>query len=570
MHRSPALSPLTASARAGLLLLRHACGPVAAMLLCLLLPCALLPAFSQGVLTGSIVDSTSGAPLAYVNIGVRQKNLGSTSLADGSFAISLAEENGRDTLTFSLVGYHPVQVPVPLLRANTPVTIRLTQKTFALSAVHVTAEKRVEKKYGIRRRNRLLHFTDGMFLNASHDSFEIAQLIRLGDAPARITSVNLHVNAPRTDSASFRINFYRYNEEDEEPASRVVERSIIQRHPVRVGWLKFDLTAHDVTLAGSFIAAIEFLPEPKKDLKPIYYEVKLGGSSRSFYRKNSQGTWNRPPHHYCLYVTALVDKQARPADEDAETPPTFTLPSVAVKDSFSVFVRLPRTYRKNAPQRHPVIYHLDGNAYFDAISDATARLTRRKKLAPEPILVGIGYGNAYLMDSLRVRDYTFPRARSSDSLPVSGGGENFYRFISEELVPYIDGQYRTDTTQRTLMGHSFGGYFALYALLQDQGSQALFTHYVAASPALDYGGDYLMQQFENLPPGGKRNAPPRLYVTAGETELAEDSHDAFNRFTGLLGDKNFIRLQTKIYKNTDHLGTALPSFEEGVAFTQEK
>jgi predicted alpha/beta superfamily hydrolase len=411
---------------------------------------------------------------------------------------------------------------------------------------------------------------DGMFLNANHDSFEIAQLIRLGDAPARITSVNLHVNAPRADSASFRINFYRYHEEEEEPASRVVERSIIQRHPVRVGWLKFDLTAYNITLKGSFIAAIEFLPETKKDLRPIYYEVKLGGSSRSFYRKNSQGTWNRPPHHYCLYVTALVDKQARPDDEDAETPPTFTLSSAIVRDSFSVFVRLPRHYHKNAPQRHPVIYHLDGNAYFDAVGHATARLARRKKLAPEPILVGIGYGNAYLMDSLRVRDYTFPPALSDDSLPVSGGGENFYRFIKEELVPYIDGQYRTDPTHRTLMGHSFGGYFTLYALLQDRAEQALFTHYVAASPSLAYGRNYLMGQFADLSPGVKRNAPPRLYLTVGEMELAEGANDDFNRFIGLLTGKTFIRLRAKIFKNTEHMGTALPTFEEGVAFTQEK
>jgi predicted alpha/beta superfamily hydrolase len=540
------------------------------MLLFLMLQCASLPAFSQVLLSGSIVDSTSGAPLAYVNIGIRQKNLGTTSLADGSFAIRVADENLNDTLTFSLVGYDGVQVPIPLLRSAERSTIRLPQKTFELSAVHVTAEKRVEKKFGIRRRNRLLHFTDGMFLNANHDSFEIAQLIRLGDAPARITSVNLHVNAPRTDSASFRINFYRYNDEDEEPASRVVERSIIQRHPVRAGWLKFDLTAYNITLEGSFIAAIEFLPETKKDLRPIYYEVKLGGSSRSFYRKNSLGTWNRPPHHYCLYVTALVDKQARPEDEDAETPPTFTLPSAIVGDSFSVFVRLPRHYHKNAPQRHPVIYHLDGNAYFDAIGHATSRLARRNKLTSEPILVGIGYGNAYLMDSLRMRDYTFPRARSSDSLPVSGGGANFYRFIKEELVPYIDGQYRTDPRHRTLMGHSFGGYFALYALLQDTGSQALFTHYVAASPSLAYGGNYLMGQFADLSPGGKRSAPPQLYLTAGETELTEEANDHFNRFIGLLGSKNAVRLQTKIFKNTDHLGTALPSFEEGVAFTQEK
>jgi predicted alpha/beta superfamily hydrolase len=535
------------------------------ILLLLALP---FPAFPQGLFTGSVVDSTTQVPLAHVNIGIRQKNVGTISLTDGSFSIQIAEENRRDTLTFSLVGYGSVEVPIPLLRATEPFIIRLSQKTVQLSEVKITAAKLVEKKYGIKRRNPLLHFTDGMFINATHDSYEIGQLIRLDNRPTRITSVNLHLNAPRKDSASFRINFYRYDEE--RPTSRMIESSIIQRHPIREGWLKFDLRDYHITLKGNVIAAIEFLPEPKKDLRPISYEVKLGGASRSFYRKSSLGMWNRPPHHYCLYVTALVDKQTPEEAEDTETPPSATLRSTAVKDSFSLFIHLPKSYHRDASQRYPVIYLLDGNAYFDEVKHSTGRFAKKKKLAIEPILVGIGYGNAYLMDSLRVRDYTFPPAPASDSLPLSGGGENFYRFIQRELIPHIDRQYRTDTTQRTLMGHSFGGYFVLYALLKDQTDKPLFAHYVAASPSIDYGDGYLMQRLEQLIAGKEGNALPGLYLTAGEIELAEDPGNRFSHFIRLLESKAFMRLKTKTFKNTEHMGTAIPSFEEGLRFTQEK
>lgn len=568
MHPFNRLSALKALISVALFPLPQEARLLAKKFLVILLPGFSLPAFSQDLFTGSVVDSVTQSPLANVNIGIRQKNVGTISLSDGSFSIRIAEENRRDTLTFSLVGYASVEVPIQLIRAAAPLTIRLSQKIVQLSEVKITAEKLVEKKYGIKRRNTLLHFTDGMFINSPHDSYEIGQVIRLDNRPTRITSVNLHLNAPRTDSASFRINFYGYDEDG--PTGRIVESSIVQRHAIREGWLKFDLRDHNITLKGNVFAAIEFLPEPKKDLRPISYEVKLGGSSRSYYRKSSLGTWNRPPHHYCLYVTALVDKRTPEEAEDAETPPSTILRSATVKDSFSLFIHLPKGYHQNTSQRYPVVYHLDGNAYFDGIRQSTVRFAKKKKLAVEPILVGIGYGNAYLMDSLRVRDYTFPPAPASDSLPLSGGGENFYRFIQRELIPHIDRQYRTDTTQRTLMGHSFGGYFVLYALLQDQTDQALFAHYVAASPSLDYGDDYVIQRLEQLIAGKEGNARPGLYLTAGDAELTQDPRDRFSHFVKLLESNAFIRLQTKIFKNTEHLGTAFPSFEEGVKFSQGK
>ena len=133
-------------------------------------------------------------------------------------------------------------------------------------------------------------------------------------------------------------------------------------------------------------------------------------------------------------MTAQTDKNAPDETDDEETLPTFTLQSDFSDESFSLFVRLPRSYSKNLNQIYPVVYLLDGNAYFDAISNFVDNLIRKKKIPIDPIVVGIGYENAYVMDSLRNRDYTFPNALPADSFKTSGSGDKFYNFIRTRII----------------------------------------------------------------------------------------------------------------------------------------
>ena len=40
--------------------------------------------------------------------------------------------------------------------------------------------------------------------------------------------------------------------------------------------------------------------------------------------------------------------------------------------------------------------------------------------------------------------------------PTAGGADEFLRFLSDELIPWVEGQYRT-ASFRVLVGHSLGG-----------------------------------------------------------------------------------------------------------------
>ncbi len=515
--------------------------------------------FSQTQITGKVTDMNGKNPLAYVNIGIKEKNIGTISKEDGSFSIDIPSDYQSGSLTFSIVGYDESNLSIRDLMSTGNVVIQLKEKPIQFKEVVITGNKPVEKKYGTKRRGAI-HFTDGIF--KKDDSFEIGQVIRLGNTLAQISSLNVHINSSRPDSADFRINFYRYDIEENIPKERIIEKSILQRHAVTEGWLKFDLSNYNIFIKGDVLMSLEFIPETDNDVKQIFYEVKLGGSSKSFFRKTSLGQWTRPPHHYCLYAIAITDKNAPDEPDDEETPPAFTLKSDFSNEPFHFFVRLPKNYSKTHKQTYPVIYLLDGNAYFDQVSNSVDSYIKKKKVSVDPIVVGIGYENAYVMDSLRNRDYTFPDALPADSFKTSGQGDKFYHFIKTKLVSYIDSAYRTDKSNRTIMGHSLGGYFVLSAFNQNLSDSLVFNNFIAASPSIYYHDNYLSREISSSPISQKNIENIKVYLTIGEREVLENQTD-FKLFSKILTDKK-IRVHTEVYKALEHMGTAIPTFESGI------
>jgi predicted alpha/beta superfamily hydrolase len=269
-------------------------------------------------------------------------------------------------------------------------------------------------------------------------------------------------------------------------------------------------------------------------------------------------------------VAALVPATA--PVEDATAPdiaPTSYLYSAAVQDSFALYIQLPKGYQRHQNRTYPVVFLLDANVYFEQV---TAQVEKATSTAPV-IVVGIGYRDIRLLDSLRQRDYTYPLALPADSFAVSGGGQRFFTFLTQELIPYVDRHYKTDPSQRALLGHSLGGYFALYALLEGlQTGKLAFTQYVAASPSLYYGDAYLRRQLAALPAGKQPSAAATLYLTVGERELERGDAESqatkaeFTAFTKelLVHKRTTLTLNSKVYPSAGHLETALASFADGI------
>ena len=118
--------------------------------------------------------------------------------------------------------------------------------------------------------------------------------------------------------------------------------------------------------------------------------------------------------------------------------------STVLNESRAIHVQLPPNYAL-ARQRYPVVVLLDGQvrAFFElAVASTNYNLTgdAYRFAMPAQIVVGVEQGER--------------------SVDLSRNTDAFYRFLTTEVLPRIDREYRT-LPFRTLIGHSLGARFAL-------------------------------------------------------------------------------------------------------------
>ena len=82
---------------------------------------------------------------------------------------------------------------------------------------------------------------------------------------------------------------------------------------------------------------------------------------------------------------------------------------------------------------------------------------------------------------------------SSQSAPSGGGADNFVQFFKKELIPYINKNFKTESFN-VLIGHSYGGVFAMHALLNDPD---LFDAYIAIDPSFWYKNQMQVKSAQN-------------------------------------------------------------------------
>lgn len=243
----------------------------------------------------------------------------------------------------------------------------------------------------------------------------------------------------------------------------------------------------------------------------------------------------------------------------------YSIYSKNVRDSFYISVQLPLEYQEQPKKKYPFVVLTDANFYSPMLAPVLHQY-ERGGLLPPLILVSIGYKSFSLMDSLRVRDYMFPASIPSDEMKAIGGGQKFYHFITDELLPKIDASNRVDKDRRTLLGHSFGGYFSLIALLtQVEDKRNDFSGFVSASPSLWYNDYYIFKLSQVLKASDLKDTV-NVFLSVGEKEEPKWSVQPVKDLSKQLSDPNIKKVITdvEIYSHLDHMDVGLVSFLKGL------
>lgn len=180
--------------------------------------------------------------------------------------------------------------------------------------------------------------------------------------------------------------------------------------------------------------------------------------------------------HFIIFQSSAQDNQ-----EDKKIFPFGVIEEINSKEleeKRTLNIYLPQGYSPDSATVYPVIYVLDGSQYEDFPHIAgLAQFMNMYEILPKSIVVGISN-----IGKSRYRDFTYPSTDKQDieDLPTSGGSEKFIAYIENEVMPFIEKNYKT-SSHKTIIGQSLGGLLASEILFK---KPYLFDDYVLVSPSL--------------------------------------------------------------------------------------
>ena len=218
-------------------------------------------------------------------------------------------------------------------------------------------------------------------------------------------------------------------------------------------------------------------------------------------------------------------------------PAKLTIKSSVLGEDRTILVRTPEGYETNK-LAYPVLYMTDGDAHIAHTSSTIEFLARNGRM-PEMIVVGI-------TNTDRTRDLTPTKATGPNAaqFPTAGGADNFLKFIETEVIPEIEKRYRVQP-YRVLAGHSFGGLFAVHALIT---RPELFNSYVAVSPSLQWSDDATLKRAEEFFKT-RKELRATLFTSLGNEP--GDIGKAFEQFKQLLAKNQIKGFESEAQQMTD-------------------
>lgn len=264
---------------------------------------------------------------------------------------------------------------------------------------------------------------------------------------------------------------------------------------------------------------------------------------------------------YLLIILGFTGCQKEEFDIIGTTE-SFITNSSNVNDDFKINVYLPPNYPE-ATIDYPLIIGLDANFEFESMTEIVSQKINNGEIPPA-VFVGIGYKEDKEVEK-RNRDYT-PSITQGVEDYQTGGAENFYSFIKDELIPELENKYQIDNANtKTLMGHSYGGLFTLYAMFQDRNTSP-FDKFIPVGSSFWYDSGVIFE-YEEAYSENHSDFQATVFTTMGSLEGAV-MVISFEEMNERITNRNYPNLTYKdeILKKYGHSRSDVISYQKGLTY----
>jgi len=249
------------------------------------------------ILRGFIKDKKTNLPLPYVNLGVLNKDKGTTTTTKGEFELTLNESNINDTLIISMIGYEPrvLYLNNILKKKELNLNIRLQEKIYELKEVVLADKKLTTKVLGNKTDSK---FFGGKFAPGDLGS-EIAIRFKIKNAPTYLDTFSFNISYNTEDTATFRVNIYETK--NGLPDKNILTENIIVKVNGQTGKIEVDLTKYNLMVMDDIFIALEWI-EGRNNSGIVFSAGFI--NKGTYYRKASQGRWRKNPMGIGFNLTA--------------------------------------------------------------------------------------------------------------------------------------------------------------------------------------------------------------------------------------------------------------------------
>ena len=232
-------------------------------------------------------------------------------------------------------------------------------------------------------------------------------------------------------------------------------------------------------------------------------------------------------------------------------------------------IQLPLEY-ENGSTSYPVLYCLDGKILRQVLGGVAHGLQLEQKI-PRLITVGIDAEFYSKKEWWQSRSLLFTPTQSNkhESGGIreenTGGGDTFLRSLGEEVIPFVENQFRTEPNNRALLGYSLGGLFGLHVLFHEKD---LFQKYLLISPSLSWD-DRLVFKYEEEYARSHEDMEAIVFASMGSEEnYDEDANhvDQLQALTKIIQSRNYpgLRWTAQVFEDEGHISTIPFSISKGL------
>ena len=222
--------------------------------------------------------------------------------------------------------------------------------------------------------------------------------------------------------------------------------------------------------------------------------------------------------------------------------------SEELQDIRNIQIHLPKGYELDTVTNYPLTIVLDSEYLFD-LYVGNSKLFSHTDRAPKQIVVGIE------MAETRLKDASIDETRRSS---LTADSRSFLKFIKDELLPYIEGNYKTSPFL-TIVGNGISANLLTHFLRDDT---PIFNSYVCLNPTFSPDINTQMQSYD-LSKLGTIDNTYYFYMNDGQFigEEKKQQVNSLNTYLQTLKVKNFnikYDLIESSPSNVSAIGEAIP------------